>query len=81
MAKQPPIPRAEDLDAALTDLVQKRATRAAVAGRIVALNGELISAQFHLSELDKEIAARAAALRAAHKAQDFFEWAAKPSEA
>lgn len=77
MAKPPVIPRAEDFDEALGQLVNARGRRAAVAAQIATLETGLAECRQQVAAFDKEIAARAAALRAAHKAGDFFDWAAK----
>jgi BMFP domain-containing protein YqiC len=77
MAKTPTIPRSEDFDEALGALVHARSQRASTAAEIAALESRLAAFRRDLAELDKDIAARAAALKAAHAKGDFFEWAGK----
>ena len=75
MAKTTSIPRPEDLDRALADLVAMRARRDTCASQIETFKRDLENAERQRAELDKEIAARAAALKDAHAKGDFFGWA------
>lgn len=77
MAKAPTVPRAENFDTALAALVNLRARREATAAQVETLTQSLDATRQQLADMDRDIAARAQALRAGFAKSDFFEWAAK----